>query len=289
MKSATERINIEHFNKEASQYDQQFGLSIEASRARARFIRQHLRGSLPGGDMLDLGCGTGNLTAALVLEELGTRCIGLDIAHEMVQVAREKTKHLPSCAFLVASGAMLPFRDSVFSLCVGDAFLHHVLDVKTCLAEVHRVLKPGGVATFNEPSRDGYAFFEFVLKTMLYASGKNDNELEGYLYLLQFMREHEGDQDALAEFPIPDKHVFSKAAIQSVASEVGFTEVWLVPAVDGYPGLWVDAYRNVLTAVKVSPDVHHLGLGVANLLESVLGDVARQRFCLHNQLFLSKS
>ena len=44
----------------------------------------------------------------------------------------------------------LSYSDSVFDLAVGFAIIHH-LDLKPALAELHRVLKPGGVAFFAEP------------------------------------------------------------------------------------------------------------------------------------------
>jgi ubiquinone/menaquinone biosynthesis C-methylase UbiE len=223
-----------------------------------------------------------------VLEGAATVCTGLDISAGMIAVAEQKTKGIPGCRFRVGTGTEIPFDDGSVDLCVGDSFLHHILDIEACLAEVYRVLKPGGIATFNEPSAKGYAFFEFVLRTLTLAGGWQDESLNGYIGFLTFMREHEGDLAALDAYPAPDKHVFSPERIDAAASKVGFQSTSWVPAMGPSPTLWQDAYRFVFEAVKPEPALRATGLEAARLLDITLGDITRQHFCLHNQFFLYK-
>lgn len=285
---ATEAVNIKFFDEESSTYDEKFGCSVNASRSRVRFIRQHSRRPIAPGNTLELGCGTGNLTVALVLEGAATVCTGLDLSAGMIAVAEQKTKGIAGCRFCIGTGTEIPFDDESVDLCVGDSFLHHILDIEACLAEVYRVLKPGGIATFNEPSAKGYALFEFILRTITLASGCHDESLSGYIGFLTFMREHEGDLVALDAYPAPDKHVFSPERIDAAASKVGFQSTSWVPAMGPSPALWQNAYRFVFEAVKPEPRLRATGLEVAQLLDVILGDDTRQHFCLHNQFFLYK-
>lgn len=285
---STEAVNIEHFDSAASHYDEQFGLSVEQSRARVRHIVQFSERKIVAGQALDLGCGTGNLTAAIVIEGAAKTCIGFDISAGMIEVARQKTQGIEGCFFKVGSATTLPFDNETFDLCIGDAFLHHILDINVCLKEVARVLKPGGVATFNEPNAHGYAMFEFVLRSFIATKGVEDVPLNNYVHFLTFIREHQNDLEALEAYPIPDKHFFSLEQIHEAASTCGFSATSWVPAMGPSPTLWYDAYRFVLDAIKASPSTCNSVLQIASLLDRTLGDESRRHFCLHNQFYLYK-
>jgi ubiquinone/menaquinone biosynthesis C-methylase UbiE len=280
MMRRSEKVNIDHFNKSSDSYDVKFGLSIEMGRARARFIREHAKISLNGGNVLDLGCGTGNLTVAFLLESMADNSIGLDISLGMLQAAKKKI----SVPFVVGSALSLPFHEASFDYCVGDAVLHHIVDTEACLQEISRVLKPYGMATFNEPSRDGYAFFEFVIRIVM--GCEHDPALDGYLHHLAFSREHEGDLEALEAYPLPDKHVFSEAAIRKM--NTGFKEIEFYPALDPWPEMWQSSFRDVLTAIKPRESMKLQLIQAAEYIDQILGDATRLHFCLHNQIFLYK-
>lgn len=286
--NAAEAANQNHFDQSAAGYDQRFKLSIEGACGRARFIRTHAQQPLPQGTALDLGCGTGNLTMALRVEGLAEKCIGLDISPAMIGIARQKAQAFTGCEFVVGTVNPLPFPDATFDLCVGDAVLHHILDVQACLAEVYRVLKPGGLATFNEPSRDGYAFFELMIRSVAGTGSRQDESIRQYLEFLQFVREHAGDRAALEAYPLPDKHVFSEMVLQHLATQSGFHRMRLVPALDAYPDLWPHGFQSVLTEIKAGPEMTQKLMQTAHWIETILGDVARQHFCLHQQVFLYK-
>jgi len=284
----SEKVNKEHFDKHSAEYDERFGLSLEITRGRARFIREHTKYPAAVGNALDLGCGTGNLTIALVLENMTVNSIGLDISPGMLSVAKGKIRNEPACEFMAGSALKLPFKERTFDLCVGDAFLHHILDVEACLAEVYRVLKHGGMATFNEPSRDGYAFFEFIIRMILDATDSKDQALENYIDFLAFEREHEGDLKALKAYPLPDKHVFSEKALKQIAKSTGFSEIVFEPAMDPWTMLWQHSFNAVLTELNATEDMTKKLLRAAELVDEIMGDASRQHFCLHNQMFLYK-
>ncbi|WP_433802763.1 class I SAM-dependent methyltransferase [Actinomycetospora sp. CA-084318] len=110
-----------------------------------------LAGDVSGLDVLDLGCGPGVTTAALVGR--GARVTGVDGSAPLLAHARG----LSDAAFVVHDLAdPLPFPDGSFDLVVAGLVLHYLPDWTAVLAEVARVLRPGGrlVASVHHPLTD---------------------------------------------------------------------------------------------------------------------------------------
>jgi ubiquinone/menaquinone biosynthesis C-methylase UbiE len=109
--------------------------------------RSWLARGVAAGRVLDLGCGTGR---NLPLYGPGVRAVGLDPCHETLLQARRRSPGVP----LVRGRAeALPFRDGVFDTVVSGLVFCSVEDVPRGLAEVRRVLKPGGVLRMLEHVR----------------------------------------------------------------------------------------------------------------------------------------
>jgi SAM-dependent methyltransferase len=106
-------------------------------------------GTIRGKDALDYGCGHG--MAAVVLARTGARVSAFDLSPGYVAEARERAHaNRVHVECLVAAGEDLPFPDSSFDIVWGNAILHH-LDLAVAGRELHRVLRPKGVAVFCEP------------------------------------------------------------------------------------------------------------------------------------------
>jgi ubiquinone/menaquinone biosynthesis C-methylase UbiE len=110
-------------------------------------------GDLAGKRVLDLGCGSGDLTLPLV--QAGARVTAVDLSAGMLAVARRRCERfcaaLPQPDFVAAAAEDLPFADDAFDVVVGRFILHH-LDMARAPAQIARVLAPGGVAVFVENS-----------------------------------------------------------------------------------------------------------------------------------------
>ncbi len=110
-------------------------------------------GGLSEGRVLDVGCGTGRLVAALA--ERGVDAAGVDSSREMLAVARRK---LPGSTLLEGTAEELPFPDGSFDRVVFHLVVH-LVDREAALAETFRVLAPGGsvaVVTFDRSHFGGY-------------------------------------------------------------------------------------------------------------------------------------
>lgn len=106
-------------------------------------------GSLANKRALDYGCGHG--MASVVLARAGATVTAFDLSPGYVLEARERAiaNHV-GVECVVADGEELPFPTASFDVVWGNAILHH-LDLSRAGRELHRVLKPGGIAVFCEP------------------------------------------------------------------------------------------------------------------------------------------
>jgi ubiquinone/menaquinone biosynthesis C-methylase UbiE len=118
----------------------------QARRLRTLTVDQALL--KPGEKVLDVGCGTGGLTIPDKLRVGKTgEAAGIDPAPEMIAVARRKASRAGvEIDFRVGVIESLPFPDAIFDAVTSSMMMHHLpkhLQVKG-LAEIRRVLKPGG-------------------------------------------------------------------------------------------------------------------------------------------------
>ena len=101
----------------------------------------------PDDSVLDVGCGTGEVALAIAARVPGAKVVGIDASPEMIARARAKAaKSASRVEFQVAAIESLPFADDSFDVVTSSLMLHHLpVDLKRAgLAEVRRVLKPGG-------------------------------------------------------------------------------------------------------------------------------------------------
>jgi SAM-dependent methyltransferase len=114
----------------------------------------HAIGDVRGKTVLDYGCGNGENSLPLV--NRGARVIGIDVSGDLLDLARQRLAlHglADRATFLAGSAHDLPLPDRSVDAVMGIAILHH-LDLDLAAREVHRVLKPGGIAVFQEPVRN---------------------------------------------------------------------------------------------------------------------------------------
>ncbi len=101
----------------------------------------------PGMAVIDIGCGAGvdTLFAALMVGP-GGRVVGIDITPEMVERAKANLNQmkLPNVSFYQASAEQLDFPPEGFDVAISNGVLNLVVNKERALAEIYKVLKPGG-------------------------------------------------------------------------------------------------------------------------------------------------
>jgi ubiquinone/menaquinone biosynthesis C-methylase UbiE len=132
----------------ASRYDAVVSLLTLGRSRRLRMATLDQARLVPGESLLDVGCGTGGVTIP-ARERLGPdgKAAGIDPSAEMIAVARQKAarKQL-EIAFHVGAIESLPYTEASFDVVTASLMMHHLpreVQVRG-LAEIHRVLKPGG-------------------------------------------------------------------------------------------------------------------------------------------------
>ena len=106
--------------------------------------------------VLDLGCAGGFMAEALA--DRGARVTGIDPATEAIEAARAHAReHNHAIDYDVGVGESLPYPDARYDAVVCVDVLEHVQDLGQVLAEVYRVLKPGGHFLFDTINRNALA------------------------------------------------------------------------------------------------------------------------------------
>lgn len=104
-----------------------------------------LQGLRPGGQVLEIGAGSGAMAARLLGMAPGLHVTVTDYDPLMVSVAAESlAAHGDRVAIRQADAAELPFSDGGFDCVLSFAMLHHVIDWEAAVREAVRVLAPGG-------------------------------------------------------------------------------------------------------------------------------------------------
>jgi ubiquinone/menaquinone biosynthesis C-methylase UbiE len=108
-----------------------------------------------GERILDLCCGTGELTTVIDSKQFASELVGVDIDDLSIAMARIKPKRGP-ISFITASVGNLPLRPSSFHKCFISLGLHHMTlhERQKTLAEIHQTLTSGGtlcIIDYNLP------------------------------------------------------------------------------------------------------------------------------------------
>ena len=135
-------------------------LSGNVDKRWRRIVATRVRDKLSGSArVLDVACGTGDLALTL-FENTGARVVGTDFCRPMLEIAANKTaQRVP----LIEGDALaLPFRDGSFEAVTIAFGLRNLASIEGGLAELRRVLKPGGWVAVLEFSRPANAMLRPV-------------------------------------------------------------------------------------------------------------------------------
>lgn len=107
----------------------------------------HRFDAAPGMRVLNLGTGVGAMAECLAARFPGIEIVGLDLRESQLAVARRRH---PVAEYVQGDARAMPFGDATFDRVHASWLLEHVVNPASVLAEVRRVLKPGGYCHFVE-------------------------------------------------------------------------------------------------------------------------------------------
>ncbi len=112
-------------------------------------------GTISAGDVLDVGTEEGDFIDTLMKTLLDYNSFtGIDIVEDELEKAREQLKDAP-VNFKVMNAETMTFQDNIFDTVCISYSIHHLENIETVLAEMYRVLKPGGHFIIQELYSDG--------------------------------------------------------------------------------------------------------------------------------------
>ncbi|HSX25873.1 MAG TPA: bifunctional demethylmenaquinone methyltransferase/2-methoxy-6-polyprenyl-1,4-benzoquinol methylase UbiE [Chlamydiales bacterium] len=140
--------------------------------------------------ILDLATGTGDQLLALFEKNRSIQsAIGIDLATEMLQIAKKKLESYPHAVFLRADAQELPFPDSSFDAATFSFGIRNVANPLRSLKEIERILKPNGrclILEFSLPARPLRFFYLLYLRHLLpHIGGFLSRKPTAYRYLNQ--------------------------------------------------------------------------------------------------------
>jgi ubiquinone/menaquinone biosynthesis C-methylase UbiE len=139
--------------EEARDYD-----AMDHSGVNAQFIADFLaaHGPCRGGELLDVGTGPGRIPIALCRADPAARVLAVDLAEAMLARARrnvEEARLSGRIACVRGDAKALPLADGRFEAVLSNTIVHHIPDPAPALAEMARLVAPGGTVMVRDLAR----------------------------------------------------------------------------------------------------------------------------------------
>lgn len=141
-------------------------------------------------NILDIATGTGDL-AILMTSTSAKKIVGLDLSVGMLEVGKKKIAHQnlsDKIEMVVGDSENIPFPDNYFDAITVSFGIRNFETLEKGLAEIYRVLKPGGVFVILEtsvptkfPFKQGYAFYTKMILPLIGKIFSKDKNAYGYL------------------------------------------------------------------------------------------------------------
>jgi demethylmenaquinone methyltransferase/2-methoxy-6-polyprenyl-1,4-benzoquinol methylase len=178
-----------------------------------------LAGVRPGTVALDLAAGTGDIAFALAAR--GARVAALDVTHRMLQLAAGKRPRSARVTFVTGDMMALPFPAESFDLVTTGYGIRNVPDIGPALAEIRRVLRPGGLLLSLDFDRPANSFVRAVYLGYLTVVGSAlgwvlHRDPDTYRYIPESIRRYPG-----------------AAGVAAMLGRAGFADSRVIPLLGG--------------------------------------------------------
>lgn len=190
------------FGRVAGRYDLLNSLMSAGLHHRWRARAGDVAAPPPGASILDVCCGTGDLTFELAGRVTpGGHVVGCDFSEPMLDLAREKAKRrgVDGVRFEWADALSLPYDEGRFDTATVGFGLRNFADWDKGLREMARVLKPGGkvvILEVTKPTRPPFStFYSLWFDRLAPVLGKLSDNPEAYAYLTESVNTFPGPHE----------------------------------------------------------------------------------------------
>ncbi len=141
----------------------------------------------PGGRLLDVATGTGDIAYEAARRDPTVSAVGLDLTRDMMAWGRGKHAGL-AFPFTEGDALTLPFADATFDAACSGFMMRNVTDVRAAFAEQARVVRPGGRVVCLEITRPAWPLFRklfdlYFFRLVPLIGGLLSGQREAYTYL----------------------------------------------------------------------------------------------------------
>jgi demethylmenaquinone methyltransferase/2-methoxy-6-polyprenyl-1,4-benzoquinol methylase len=200
------------FARIAHRYDLMNRIMTAGQDVRWREAVIRRAGLPPGGWLLDLGAGTGDLAQEGLDQNPDSRVVAADFTLQMMQYGRSRAESGP-LDWVSADALMLPFPEQRFDAVVSGFLLRNVIDLNRVLHEQYRVLKPGGIMVALDTTHPPKNLFSPVINFHLHVIIPTIGELIT------------GERDAYAYLPESTENFLGAENLAARMVAAGFGEV----------------------------------------------------------------
>jgi ubiquinone/menaquinone biosynthesis C-methylase UbiE len=234
--------------------------------------------------ILDIGSGEG--TSVFPLVELFPNAdimasdLSLNLLRELRQWHRQHYASRP-LLLLQLNAQNTVFEDAQLDLVTGAHVLHHLGDLRGTFAEIHRILKPGGIALFWEPFESGCQMISLIMQLLIArnetASGDSQLSQDVVAGFREYMSDlHRRNGSAKSEAlldTIDDKWIFTRTQLEALVDGTGL-ELTAVRQVASPDGLIVQSVEHELARRLQSLD--RLPQWARNLVHEIEAQLSRE-------------
>ena len=166
----------EQFRDQAATYEERYA---DVERKAANLERGLSAANVRLGGrlaVLDIGCGAGDMTVAVLRAFPEVRVWSTDLSPEMLNLLvrrAEPTGVRDRITPFVANASQVALRAEGFDLVVGSSMIHHLIEPGTFLDRTLQSVKRGGVALFYEPFAAGHIVLRTLLRSLTQLAGRS--------------------------------------------------------------------------------------------------------------------
>ena len=183
--------------------------------------------------LMEIGCGSGNLTYGLVHGELFETIYSGDISRSFIDITLKRQPESKTKVKMVQYDAnYLPFVPEAFDCIVGSSVLHHFINYDKTIVQCFNLLKKNGLAIFGEPVLDGVVFLSLYagLIIEIHSHEKEEkiskSELKKLKIIYELIERKSKSMQDLDKLKLQeDKWMYRIADMQKLSDKIGFKKM----------------------------------------------------------------